>query len=460
MVTSLRAQTTDCNCKLVFEELTDKLEANYLGLKKQVLTGNSAEYNKRKATYHKKSPAVNAEDCTEFLQEFVSFFNDEHLFVFERPKFSASERETFKIKAIVEGGDVNKLLAKLEVQRQSNNANDIIGKWSDGTAELVILQNTNWYEAYVINSKDSTIKPGELRARFKEGKNGFTGKVYSSNYTPRYVSANVYKQGTLLAMDGGIYWGRLDSTYAREMSMINRSNILLPTVQKIDEETTVMSIPSFSADGQQFIAVLLDNLELFKSTTNLILDIRGNTGGNALYFAFLDAYAARSLPESQGFVLASNDTKNYFELMAKQSPEVYAPVVERIQNNFGKIVDGPLYPGKSFKPFESKIAKVAILTDGGCKSAAESLILHSKAVNDNVITFGSPTAGVIDYTSVNTIKLPLSGNQNIYFGYPTSSWDKQVPNSGYNANGIVPDVSIAEDTPDKIQFIIDYLKRK
>lgn len=88
-------------------------------------------------------------------------------------------------------------------------------------------------------------------------------------------------------------------------------------------------------------------------------------------------------------------------------------------------------------------------------SAAESFIIHSKGSSNKFKTFGSPTGGVIDYTSINTLKLN-SGNQNIYFGYPTSTYYKEIPKNGFNKTGIIPDVFIKENVKDKIEFIINY----
>src|SRR5690606_39399839 len=157
----------------------------------------------------------------------------------------------------------------------------------------------------------------------------------------------------------------------------------------------------------------------------------------------------------QGWVLASADTKTYFDRLAINSKELYGPVVERIENAMGQIVEGPIYPERSFKAFESKIEQVAILMDHGSMSASESFILHSKDASDKVTTFGSPTAGTIDYTSINMVPLP-SCERNILFGYPTGTLNKKVPNEGYNATGIVPDVPIPSKIKDKIKYIMAY----
>ena len=153
-------------------------------------------------------------------------------------------------------------------------------------------------------------------------------------------------------------------------------------------------------------------------------------------------------------MLASPDTLAYFR---NQNARIYARVASNIENHMGAIVDGPAYPEKKLKPARNKIERVAILADGGCMSAAESFILHARALSSRVKTFGSPTAGVIDYTSVNALKLP-SGTRNIYFGYPTSTYNKQVPDKGYNDTGIVPDIPIDPEVEDKVAFVLGRLE--
>ena len=95
--------------------------------------------------------------------------------------------------------------------------------------------------------------------------------------------------------------------------------------------------------------------------------------------------------------------------------------------------------------------------DNGCASAAESFILHAKGASDKVLTFGSPSRGMIDFTSVNSLLLKNSGNQNIYFGYPTGTLHKEVMERGFNKTGILPDNPVPT-SEDQIQYIIDYYK--
>ncbi|MDZ7647192.1 MAG: S41 family peptidase [Cytophagales bacterium] len=339
-----------------------------------------------------------------------------------------------------------------------NGLDGIIGMWTDGQSEIAIIKDEGFYKAYMIRSTLKSIEPGELKAKFQASEKGIEGIFYSYKYAHKYVAGDLYKEQTLLVLTGGMYWAKLGSSAEREVNMINKENTMFPVVQKLDEQNTLLSIPSFLIDANQFNKVLFDNIEMLTNTINLIIDIRGNIGGNSIYFDLISAYATNPLRGSQGLVLASEDTRKYFESLMKYDEKIYQPLVSRIEDNIGEIVEGPAYPEKIFNPFPSKIQKVAILTDEGCASAAESFILQSKGASTKVTTFGSPTAGIIDYTSVNMVKLE-SGSQNILFGYPTSTYHKDIPLKGYNQTGIVPDVPIADKEKDKVQFIVDWLKK-
>jgi len=426
------------------------------------LLNQDHEYEKRKRDYKQKVTKINSDNCTQFLHQFLRYFEDGHLFTFELPKYSESETEQIKRRIKEDVISTERILTTLEYEKdmiEKNGLDGIIGKWSDGKSEFAIIKDEGYYRAYVLSSDLETVEPGELKAQFTSTSDGFEGTYYSYNYTQRHVEGNIYKEGTLLVYTGAHYWGKIGSNEIREIDMINKENVRLPVIQKLDNNNTLFSIPSFMADPQKFNQIIFNNLELLKNTTNLIIDIRGNVGGNAIYFSFLDAYATQSMQSTQGLVLASEQTKVYFDRLTKNSSEVYSPVVERIKANMGQIIDGPKYPLREFEPFESNIKNVAILTDNGCMSAAESFIIHSKRASNKVRTFGKPTNGVIDYTSVNTLKLN-SGGQNIYFGYPTSTLNKNLSKEGYNKTGIIPDTPIKDAVKDKIQFIIDYYKNK
>lgn len=448
-------QTQDCNCSEVFEEVVKAVEANYLPLKLEGTGIDSKVYQKRINSYRNSIKSIKPQECTATIQEFLSFFEDKHLFVFEQPEYSDEELAAFRANIKESKAEKQQLINEVLNYKGKEK---LVGFYWDGTSILSVLPKGKVLESRVLRSTNSNIETGELRATFKVTDNYYSGIYYSYTYAPRYTEGGLYKKDSLLSLSGGIQWKKLNPAEIEKELHLFRN----PTTSYFTDfgnATTVFTIPSFNVDYQQFIDVLLENLPLLKETQNLIFDIRGNTGGNAIYFSFIDAYAKQNLRSSQGKVLASEASLSYYERLAKNSPDIYQPVADRIKAKMGQVVDGPAYPDKEFKPSpDFNFQKVAILTDEGCMSAAESFIIHSKGVNPDVQTFGKPTAGVIDYTSVNAIPVTSGGSRNIYFGYPTSSLHKDIPKNGFNKTGIIPDVAIPDPVKDPIQFIVDYWK--
>lgn len=450
------AQQKSCDCSEVFSQLVEKVEANYIGLKHFQAQGKGPEYEQRKSEFASKAKAVEALNCTEFLQEFVDYFEDGHLSVLDRPQFDEEQIDSIVSKIRSEKIEVSKLDQLL----QSASKDPFVGKYRDGVSELAIIKENEIYKAYVLNSKDNKTIPGELKASFKKMPEGIRGLYYTYDHVPWFMKGGLYKEGTLLRM-GSEVWIKIDSEFKRELGMVNfDGGTHWPTIQKIDDENVLFSIPKFSVDIKVWNELVKKNQEILLNAKNLIFDIRGNRGGNAIYFSIFNLFADREMPGGQGYVLASEDMLGYFERNMQYSKKIFGPVVEAIKENMGEIVDGPIYPKRNYRrKKKSKVENVAILTDEACMSAAESFILHTKQASSLVKTFGSPTDGVIDYTSVGSVLLKSSGKQRIILAFPTSTLHKDIPENGFNQTGMIPDVPIDEQVSDKVAFIMEYYKK-
>ena len=451
------SQTGDCDCEATFAQLIEKLEANYIGLRHFQARGKGAEYEARKAEYSSKAVQVNGADCAAFLQRFLDYFEDGHLYVIERPQYEGEKLDSIHAKIDAERKSPKELQESLVIQKREGG-DQVIGTYKDAVSEFILIKEEETYALYIISSKNEQVKPGELKARFEPVGEAFRGTYYSYGHVPRFMKAGLYKENTLLRIEGSILI-KTDTEYQRELGMANFEDTNWPTVQKLDEDNVLLSIPRFSVSRDDWNRITRENKELLRNAKNLIIDIRGNRGGNAIYFSIFNLFADSEMPGGQGHVLASEDNLAYFKRNLQNSKKIYQPVVDAIENNMGEIVDGPLYPKRKYRKLKSsKVEQVAILTDGACMSAAESFIIHSRQNSSLVTTFGSPTDGVIDYTSVNAVKLE-SGRQNILFGYPTSTLSTQQE-GGYNKTGMIPDVPINNSVKDKVAYIMDYYKNK
>ncbi|NRB53212.1 MAG: hypothetical protein HRU41_36490 [Saprospiraceae bacterium] len=440
-----------CNCSDAFTELTQKLEANYVGLALQRGTDAYETYEARKKEYALKV-ADQADDlCTATLSDFVSHFKDGHLFVWDAPRYDSSFLEKQKPRLMM-ARRTTKEIDTLLVDR----SDPIVGKWSDGESIFAIVKEDSAFKAYLIKTrrKDKDIKPGFLKMSLTKQGDEYEGSYISYAYAERYVRVGIHKEGDYikLIMGGGSKWRRSEE---EEIRPFNAN----PAIEKINEVHTLITIPSFSIDAGAFKKLLEDNHDLINHTQHLIIDIRGNTGGNAIYFPLISYFANSTLTSEKGYVLTSPDNVAYFKrFVGFLYSSVYSPLLKRMKAS-GEIVDGPKYKDRKFSAQNNSIARVSILTDNSCASAAESFILHAKGASDKVITFGMPTAGVIDYTSVNVILLENSARQYIYFGYPTGTWNQKILTEGYNQTGILPDVSVSTAGDKALEAAIKHFER-
>ncbi|MBX2877114.1 MAG: hypothetical protein KTR30_33650 [Saprospiraceae bacterium] len=438
-----------CQCIDAFAELTQKLEANYIGL--ALLRGTDAyeAYEARKQAYALKMADQANYLCTATLSDFLSHFNDGHLFVWDAPRYDTSFLEKQKlelVKAEKNRAEIDQLLL--------DRRDPIVGKWSDGESIFAIVKEDTAFNGYLLKTNRKDIEPGFLKISLSKRGNEYQGSYISYTYAKRYVRVGIHKGGDYLKliMGGATRWQRSEAEEIRSFD----AN---PAVEKISDVHTLITIPSFSIDAGGFKKLLKDNHELINGTQHLIIDIRGNTGGNGIYFPLIRYFANSTLQSKEGYVLASPDNIAYFkQFVGFLYSSTYSPLLNRMKDT-GKIVDGPKYKDRKFSAQKNGIARVSILTDSSCASAAESFILHAKGASDKVMTFGMPTRGVIDYTSVNVILLKNSGRQYIYFGYPTGTLNKEILTDGYNQTGIIPDVHVSSAGDSPLEAAIKHFER-
>ncbi|MEM7110201.1 MAG: S41 family peptidase, partial [Bacteroidota bacterium] len=379
--------TVRCDCKAALHDLIVKLESNYIGYVQRKGSAQDVDYEESKSVSIKKANDITPENCTAFLLDFVDQFNDGHLFVVERPKYTDDERNYFKseIKSAKLSEDS---LFRLNsgIVKSGPGHSSLLGKWTDGQSAFLISGTMeNGYYAHVLHSTLSHIERGELKARITPRDNRLYIQYFNYKYEPRFIRGALYKEEAWLQASG-LFWQRLDTSISTTSATITKANLQRPGIVKLNDQNTLLTIPSFLIDYAAFKAFLETNRQTIVNSENVIIDIRGNRGGNAIYFNLIKLYATNDMEGSQGLVLASKDNLNYFNYRLKNSKKIYKPLIDRISTNLGSIVDGPLYPKKRFKPANTKIRNVAILTDQGCMSAAESFILHSKRASTKVLT--------------------------------------------------------------------------
>lgn len=465
------AQVDSCSCAANFDYLVNKTEQNYIAYH-QKIKGNVKEekkYENFKNTLQKQALSTDIKNCIEVLETYMEYYKDGHLFVLERPKYSAQELKEFRVG--VQEYKLTEPEAIAYFDKKQTRLDPIEGIWyaENNTYRIAIVRNPDnkrQFLAVVLSSTNAEWKSGYVKAVFTKTDKDYETKYLIGNFSPvRYTTA-VHKNSSL-NIGASIFWGKSYPVNVREQTYLNKRNALLPTMNRIDADNLILTIPSFLVEFRYLDSLVRANKEAIISTKNLIIDIRGNVGGNAIYFPLLLLYYTQPFQDAQGLALSSPDNIAYFEKLASfgrkvpgdTSLNLNARVVRDMKANPGKIVKGPLYPPNSSPKIYDFPKQVCILTNKACASAAESFILHSKGYSNRVVAFGEHTHGIIDYTSTTSVSL-LCSSQNYYLGYPTSTLHADIPANGYNTMGIKPDVIISNKEKDKIQFILNWLKSK
>ncbi|MAX81763.1 MAG: hypothetical protein CL843_16495 [Crocinitomicaceae bacterium] len=258
--------------------------------------------------------------------------------------------------------------------------------------------------------------------------------------------------------NGHVYFGKTKEhpQYARKSHISEQ-----PTVQIVDEQQVVVSIPS----ADLYLKPVLDSLiDIYSSQIMqhnlLIIDLRGNGGGGDAMFHALLPFIYTNPIYTHGTELwtSANNVQLFRDLLSNPHlPEADKKDIQRIVKKTEK------HPNQFILLSENRVdtltldtvlpypQKVSILIDKGCKSATEQFLLKAQQ-SEKVTLYGTENSGgALDYANLNTVILP-SGYW--YVSLPTTRTTR-LPNNPVDPDGIAPDVKVAKGT-DVLEFVLTH----
>lgn len=197
-------------------------------------------------------------------------------------------------------------------------------------------------------------------------------------------------------------------------------------------------------------------------SSNLILDVRTNHGGNdAFYFPLLDYIFDQNIAFQDLFktdeVMHTNYTKRNCDLWLEEmrdylkqnldedTKQLIQDEITLIKKNYDK---GMIWvPEDTDYMINGKNSpeNVYILTDVFCGSSGDTFVANVKK-SPKVKVVGRPTMGIMDYFNVITVQF-----DNYEFDYSMSKMNEKYH---YNQTGVLPDIYIPW-TPEHIEQDID-----
>lgn len=191
----------------------------------------------------------------------------------------------------------------------------------------------------------------------------------------------------------------------------------------------------------------------------LVIDVRGNGGGNDLNYRHLRPLLyTQPLRELGSWFLATDDNLRALRRIRDDTAGVPArqrTVVARLLARFETRRGGWAAFGGETHTEPAVLARprrVAVLSDGGCGSSCEQFLLEARR-SRKVTVYGAPSAGVLDYSNVfqagardaSAVGAGVPGST-LVLAHPTTR-SQRLPAEPVDNVGVLPAVPVPADEP-------------
>ena len=452
-----QAQSTQspCDCASVLEEAIQKVTTVYAGYDDKLTPATRSRYNQLLYQVRQRAPKADDERaCYEVLRHYTNFFRDSHISVWFSTHSSPTRLRRVKLETLP--------------RTLATQATGIEGIWvtADHKQQFAICPDPsalNQFIAVTLASPDSAWVPGMVKAeiyRYNQHAKRYQGLFYQANFTG-LLDGFKLSENRIDHLFGPAWYrqGKEDQTPKPQ-----------PTVEFkiLDPQFIYLRLARFDqGDVRQLDSLLKANREVIAKTRNVLVDLRGNGGGNAsssdemirLIYTnpiIYPAWQYRSCPElikaTQNTIARLQTHSGNNDLILKRQ----VALLGALQAHPGQLVSGGEDLTRKADSTAVLPQRIAFLLDGNCGSSTEFFVFEGKQ-SKKVTTFGSNTHGVMDYGQAQSF--PLACGQYV-LGIP---WGRNgwIERFGYRTDniGFAPDVAIASSEPDWVQFIQRYWAR-
>ncbi|MEP7345629.1 MAG: S41 family peptidase [Gemmatimonadaceae bacterium] len=461
---SAQTAPTPCNCQMDLDSLVTKIEANYIAFRFEVAgTPKEKEYRSLVARLHERAAATSDEDCVFLLRTLTDWFHDGHLFIFQLPAISDSER--VRLAASAETRPIDEADLRRKLSSKASRLDPIEGIWYTVGYRVGIVPDESRspgdFVAIVLQSDSASWQRGQVKARFHRLRDGsYRTVAYADDHSRRDVTSRLYRD--VLLNITPTHWGRAFPLAPHQSGTLDPVDPSRPTVRLVGSDAVVISVPSHDPSYTPALVALMRQFrDSIIARPYLLVDIRGDLGGGSQTTApIVPFFVSHNLrppigPLGLSYVVSSKDNIGYFE--RGWNPD---SVAERMTRAPGQLL--PLMRNEELgMPFPNDTVlalprRVGVLMDRGVASAGEAFLLQARR-STKVTLYGDNSLGMIDYQSVQVVRLACRARGNL-LGYPMIAASRTLPKDGLNAKGIPPDVRIAKGVMDQVSWVLGHMR--
>lgn len=449
-------------CAQTLAALRAKIDTNYAGMRLEVTGARRAELERFLRGLSADAERAEGDDCYFVLDRLTAWFDDPHLFVFQSTRIDSATAARRARSLRVLPVDEQRARALLD---QRDGRDPIEGIWYDRSGlRVAVLPDSvrDRFVAVVITSDTSAWPVGAVRATIERRSDGrYAVALSTGNFARQHLTGKIYKDA-ILRLSPGIWakelppsrvGGLIDPTVPHRPTLVRRGSTVIVSMVSHD--------PAYRGVLDSLMAA---NDSAVRAADKLIVDLRGNEGGASFTSNVLRPFIQTRQPRRSPYdgdtavMLSSPDQIAYARRgFGSDTSAFVRELIARLEARPGELVPLPESGTSTTDLEEIGPAKVAVITDGGTVSAAEVLVLRALR-STRALVVGEPTAGALDYQSVNIVRI-LPGENRWFLGYPTVTRSVHLPEGGMRGKGIQPDVRIPVsglwDAIDRAERVLD-----
>lgn len=451
--TFAQPKQNDCRCSLLFDESVRKVSTIYAGFDDKVTVQTRPHYTQLVNRLKKKAAtAISERGCYEIIKQYTDWFKDGHVGIWYSKQSSASELRKVNLSIVPKN---------IKATQQG-----LEGIWTTADQQqYAVIKDPlrlNEFIAITIASSDTAWKPGMVKAEFYgyDLRNKFyRGMFYQANFSGMLSGFTLHQNR--LDHWFGPSWYRNNSTGVH--GKVANGNVETVQFKMLNKDFAYLKLGRFNQqDVNKFDSLVNANRSMIYQSRNLIIDLRGNPGGNAssseemiqLIYTnpiIYPAWKYRSSPEliksKSSYVAELKKNDPYKRLESQQL------LLQRLLDHPGLLVSGGDSIVRTVDSIVRHPERVAFLIDRGAGSSAEFFTFEGKQ-SKKVTLFGANTAGVMDYGEDQNLNLSC-GHYIIAVPWGRNGW---IERFGFRIDniGFKPDVRIPTDEQDWIQFVVKY----
>lgn len=443
IIISGKAQT--CHCEKEFLNIKKTIEQNFAGFSDRIKTIGKETYDKQVDELLKLTRNKFASDnCLLIINKYLGIFKSHHLgfyftfdpsktdtnFVNHRPLFQVTDKE-------------------IERLSTSKTFEGIYYFSFDTSYKIAVIKDPTPLHDYVgviIESKIPTWKKGMIKLEGKLVNDSLiTGLLYMRNHRPKLEGFSLWGDNNMLSGDW-VRAGALKKEFPKSASTEKHYSTI--DAEQLTTNTLYIKIGSFDAGYKPQIDSLLQANDItLNSTSNLILDLRDNSGGSDDSWSGLIAYLYTQPINSIGADLLATETtisayKKFLEneKLSKQTVADINNKIAKMEHAKGQWITGNKDETDSSYTPKSFPKKILILINKWCGSSTEEFLLAAKQ-SSKVILAGENTIGNLDYSNV--VEVPFSCYPYALL-YATTRSRRLNLHQGIDNVGIAPQYHLSE----------------